>query len=80
MIGGAKNFFIFEDFDRQCLDVFMVVTNVIIILQCFKTTFMVSKYHYQSPLFDYYIVRCSRTEHPNKMEFSKLRFPYRIKN
>ena len=33
MIGGAKIFFNFEDFDRQCLDVSMVVTNVIIILQ-----------------------------------------------
>ena len=29
MIGGAKIFFIFEDFDRQCLDVFMVVTSLL---------------------------------------------------
>ena len=33
MIGEAKFFFNFDDFDHQCLDVSMVVTNVIIILR-----------------------------------------------
>ena len=83
MIGEAKPFFSFEDFNQECLDVSVMVTNVTIILQqCFKITFMVIKYHSQCALvyFFYHIVKCSRTEHSNKRAITKLRFHYRIKN